>query len=476
MAARIMDTALPGQILASASTVVPNLSMLLAEELATEDLLGAHYDHHGHQSSMGRAPRHDCACCPRMQFDIATEASEVVVKHGVTSNVQSITCSLHPLPRPGDLPPEFQPGYVAGGGGGGSGARGSESGSEPAAPVAAPNSGEGEGLMSRFRKNPKKQSFASLSSLQPSGNSSVSLSLRNTLLKRRSGSSTDSTTKSQVPGRNASWKLSGSFKAQDRLSLLSQLTMDDRVHPPPLAASPTATSDAPQLLRHKQPQQKDQESSQVVAFSGPQHVGNHRTPATKWYMKIKPTEMQSSSNNQIKPKVLPQELIRRHKRIAFLGIMHDNLSRAFANILEADPSHRWEQVYILFPSDECLRNNLARNYRDQPVHTLVHNKWECRRVLLELLSPVVEDLRFLQYEQLMHCGSYWDWRDPGGFIHVSPLTWGANPKTCPAMNYYWNSRVPSPEYRVYREGLEYLLGTARQFEDAPGSLLEDGRA
>lgn len=68
----------------------------------------------------------------------------------------------------------------------------------------------------------------------------------------------------------------------------------------------------------------------------------------------------------------------------------------------------------------------------------------------------------------------------GGFIHISPLTWGANPKTCPgrcgdrflllqvlaltfspaAMNYYWNSNIPSPEYRVYREGLDYLLETA----------------
>lgn len=183
-------------------------------------------------------------------------------------------------------------------------------------------------------------------------------------------------------------------------------------------------------------------------------------------MKIKPTEMQeSSTDNQIKPKVLPQELIRRHKRIAFLGIMHDNLSRGFVKILETDPNHRWDQVYILFPSDSCLKLRLRMNYKDQPVEKLMSNKRECRRVLTKLLSQVVSDLRFLEYDQLMHCGSYWDWKDPGGFIHVSPVTWGANPKTCPAMNYYWNSKVPSPEYRVYREGLEYLLGTAKEFDE-----------
>ena len=215
-------------------------------------------------------------------------------------------------------------------------------------------------------------------------------------------------------------------------------------------------------INQGQLQCSEQEHLQPIA--GVQHVGNHKTPATKWYMKIKPTEMQSS-DNRIRPKVLPQELIRRHKRIAFLGIMHDNLSRAFINILNEDPTHRWEQVYVLFPSDLCLRFNLETNYKDRSVEQLIINKQTCRQKLLEILSNVVEDLRFLQYEQMMHCGSYWDWREPGGFIHISPLTWGCNPKTCPAMNYYWNSRVPSPEYQIYREGLEYLLGTAKEFDE-----------
>ena len=130
-------------------------------------------------------------------------------------------------------------------------------------------------------------------------------------------------------------------------------------------------------------------------------------------MKIKPTEMQASGEGgQIKPKVLPLELIRRHSTIAFVGIMHDNLGKGFSKILDADPSHRWAGIYIFFPSDRCLEESLSQNY-SKPVKELIVGKHECREKLHQILKPVVDDLRFLQYNELKHCGSYWDWRDPG---------------------------------------------------------------
>ena len=303
-----------------------------------------------------------------------------------------------------------------------------------------------------IKSNPKKQSFASLSSLQPSGSAK---SLIKSLTKSLTMKGKDS--KDDVSGtairRNSEWDLE-----KNDVKRMSSFTIADSVE----ELHSSSTIPASNIATTQQQQRILQEGAER------QLVGNHHTPATKWYMKIKPTEMHSSGLGDIKPKVLPQELIRRHKRIAFLGIMHDNLSKGFVKILENDPSHRWEQIYIFFPSDGCLRNHLSQNYRDHPIETLIKKKLECRRTLRKLLLPVVEDLRFLQYDDLMHCGSYWDWKDPGGFIHISPLTWGANPKTCPAMNYYWNSKVPSPEYRVYREGLEYLLGTAKPFEDGIG--------
>ena len=474
MAARIMDTALPGQILASASTVVPNLTDLQSMnsnndedelDVGREDI-GLSMD----ELDIGRTikPRRrrerikqheDCIYCPRMKYEISQKPSEVVVKHGVTTNVQSITCTLHPLPRPEDLPPELL--------------EGTEPPLMPSASLVESESLEDTDQsvsqlhphpLLKIKNNPKKLSFASLSSLQHE-------SLRGSIRGSMRGSMRDSFSDNKpFPGSlNSDSNHNGSGGAQTRMSMLSQLSNvsnDESDIAESMRTANTSNMSSPQSQHRKQLSQQSHQSST------PFQVGNHKTPATKWYMKIKPTEMQSSGESgQIKPKVLPQELIRRHQRIAFLGIMHDNLSKGFVNILDMNPNHRWEQVYILFPSDECLMNHLAKNYRDQSVDQLIYNKKECRKTLLKLLSPVVDELRFLQYDQLMHCGSYWDWKDPGGFIHISPLTWGANPKTCPAMNYYWNSRVPSPEYRVYREGLGYLLDTAKPFDDTDS--LED---
>jgi hypothetical protein len=351
MAARIMDTALPGQILASADTVVTRLIYM---QQRNDNL---------------------CVCskCPNMRFDMASQPSEVVVKHGITTYVQSITVELYPLPQESIADAE-------------DGRRGETVASDEFGHLEQHHRRKSTSDLIQvhplveIKTNTRKQSFANLSSLQPAGNSE--------------------------------------------------------------AVTPLSTQTS---------------TSQV-----PYRIGNHKTPVTKWYMKIKPTEMKAS-DGRIKPKVPPQELIRRHHKIAFIGIMHDNLSNAFIKILEEEPHHRWDQVIVLFPSDECMRNTIEVNYSIQPVEKLIENKNLCRSSLYELLSPVVRDLKFLQYNQLMHCGSYWDWRDPGGFIHVSPVTWGANPKTCPAMNYYWNSKMPSPEYRVYREGLEYLLKVATPF-------------
>ena len=401
MAARIMDTALPGQILASAGTVVKRLQQ-------------------SHDNNISKSCECVCSKCPHMRYEIASQPSEVVVKHGVTTNVHSITVDLYQLPQE-SAPPSTEDDRL-----------GQKVASDEKDDVLD------SGLVKRTRsmsfgneqipvhplaeikRNPKKQSFASLSSMQHTGSSTGLTSM------------SSSPTKQQQPRSDA-------------------LTLK-RPTPQTVATNTTICKSNTETVPT---------NTQRTAAQQPHRVGNHKTPVTKWYMKIKPTEMKAS-DGRIKPKVLPQELIRRHHKIAFIGIMHDNLSKTFIKILQDEPHHRWDEVFVLFPSDECLKNTLAQSY-SQPVEKLIENKKACRSSLFELLSPVVDNLKFLQYDQLMHCGSYWDWSDPGGFIHVSPVTWGANPKTCPAMNYYWNSKVPSPEYKVYREGLEYLLKVANPF-------------
>ena len=431
MAARIMDTALPGQILSSTETV---------QKLQSSHKSCGNYDFL-------------CSKCPNMNYEVASKPSEVVVKHGVTTNVQSITAELYPLPKDepeagaeeDDSRSDYKLASDVKDGAGRRSSFASIGEQIPAHPLA------------EIKANQKKQSFASLSSLQPSTSFSGSIKKQNHSVPMNSQLTSDVFMLKRSSAENAT----------------KQATMTN------VAASSSSTSNETwartpnnNLANINSSTNADRrstitttESSKTVALpcmNLPFAVGNHKTPVTKWYMKVKPTEMKADSG-RIKPKVLPQELIRRHERIAFIGIMHDNLAKAFINILEDDPLHRWDKVFVLFPSDECLKNTLVQNYSSQPAEKLIGNKLVCRSALYQLLSPVVNDLRFLQYDQLMHCGSYWDWCDPGGFIHVSPLTWGANPKTCPAMNYYWNSKVPSPEYRVYREGLEYLLKVATPF-------------
>lgn len=356
LASRIMDTATPGQVLACSESVVSKLKT-------------------SHEKI-----RCNCHQCLDMCIDISPEPIEVVVKHGVTTHVQSIMCTLSfPLREVRQSLDILD----------------HDTSMEARASICQ----ELERLSSNTDETPpdwKEMSFASLSS---------------------------SYTKQYI---NLSTRKDEPPKPASR---------------PPISSTSTASK-----------------QSTCVPLT----VGSHNIPQTKWYMKIKPTEMKADANN-IKPKLLPLELIRRHTRIAFIGITHDCLHKVFKEALETDPNMTWDQVYIFYPTDGCL-HAIAPNL-GQTGDELVNLKNTNKQSLLEKLSNAVNDLRFLELNQLMHCGSYWDWKDRGGYIHISPLTWGANPKTCPAMNYYWNSTDPSPEYRVYRDGLEYLLNIATPFAE-----------
>jgi len=94
---------------------------------------------------------------------------------------------------------------------------------------------------------------------------------------------------------------------------------------------------------------------------------------------------------------------------------------------------------------------------------LIKSKAGARAELEELLTGKVRELRFLSYDRPFYCASYWDWDEWGGFIHVSPMIWGADPKTCPAMNYHWIGVDPGDDYVSYQDGLSSLLRVAHPF-------------
>uniref|UniRef100_A0A7S4RYL1 Uncharacterized protein n=1 Tax=Ditylum brightwellii TaxID=49249 RepID=A0A7S4RYL1_9STRA len=243
--------------------------------------------------------------------------------------------------------------------------------------------------------------------------------------------------------------------------------------------------------------------------------GNLEPPEAKWYLSLNPSELSKDAETGIKVKVPPRELLQRHKRVAFVGITHDKLAKVFRQVLEEDPDHTWDRILLFFLSDEKMEwaadsivshaparrlsvlnpngfdvikeKNVeeltmqeaetilygtsvkgaqdADTQQSEKIQTnkaaLIKSKAGARAELEELLTGKVRELRFLSYDRPFYCASYWDWDEWGGFIHVSPMIWGADPKTCPAMNYHWIGVDPGDDYVSYQDGLSSLLRAAR---------------
>jgi len=423
-----------------------------------------------------------------MKYTISSCPIEVVVKHGVTTNVQSVTSTLYFLPAVKDLPLEARLELemldTMSRGNAGSIARRSSSSS-----TSSSSSSTLDEVHQEHVKVSRTDATTPINSVEVvvdndaleerdeiNREEEFGKQLQQLQLKLQ----TNDTTCAPTPTTSKPWPQSHLPRRQSKKSTLRAgepttsttetvvTTANNVVVPPPPRPRPPERQFST-LAQRRQSKIYSMEAKPLELPYEAHEVGVHETPVTKWYLKIKPAELKSDNeSNQIKPKVLPQDLIRRHRRISFIGIMHDNLSKTFLKVIEKEPKHTWDKVYIFFPSDNCIKYSLARNYPDQPYENLIEQKHKSQKSLQEVLGRKVHDLRFLQYSNLMHCGSYWDWDQPGGFIHVSPLTWGQSAKTCPAMNYYWNSKVPSNEYRVYREGLEYLLENAKPFGNDDG--------
>jgi len=190
------------------------------------------------------------------------------------------------------------------------------------------------------------------------------------------------------------------------------------------------------------------------------YVGTVQAPDTKWNLRMKPEELSQDSSG-IKAKVLPTDLLKRHKRVAFVGVTHGTLANLFQKVLTSNPDHCWDRINLLFLSDDKLdwvTNGVPiMGEKEEALSTI---KAKARTELEALLKDHVRELKFLEYDRPFYCASYWDWDERGGYIHVSPLVWGANPKNCPAMNYNWIAEDPGDAYVSYQDGLSSLLATA----------------
>jgi len=189
-------------------------------------------------------------------------------------------------------------------------------------------------------------------------------------------------------------------------------------------------------------------------------------------MKLTPAVLQLKAK-----RTLPHSLLLSHDTVAFVGLTHDSLATVFMKALSEEPRRKWRSIHIFFVCDALMDNfqqwdgstdeeNGAHN-EIEPDHSNdpSHKKQKSWQELKALLGNRSEELRF--YEITDHCsffGSWFGWRAPGGYIHVSPSIWGVNVKMCPSQSYSWElGSEPSQEFIAYRKGIENLLSSTSPF-------------
>jgi len=183
----------------------------------------------------------------------------------------------------------------------------------------------------------------------------------------------------------------------------------------------------------------------------------------------------TSFNRQIKPtlmlrakKTLPHQLLLRHDTVAFVGLTHDSLAGVFRKAISEVPGKTWSSVYICYTADSLMgafvSPNLVDANAEDEVEDFRKKKLASKTDLSALLTHCVDELHF--YEVNHHCffGSWFGWREEGGYIHISPSVWGVDVKLCPSQSYTWEpDHAPSPDYNAFRQGIENVIERASSY-------------
>jgi len=134
-------------------------------------------------------------------------------------------------------------------------------------------------------------------------------------------------------------------------------------------------------------------------------------------------------------KTLPHHLLLSHDTVAFVGLTHDSLATVFKKALAEEPRRKWSSIHIFFVSDELMDNfkqwddatnePCGAQSEDKTDRTsdFRHRKQKSSQELKGLLGNRSTELCF--YEITHHCSFFGSWfgrRDPGGYIHVSPVS------------------------------------------------------
>ncbi len=184
------------------------------------------------------------------------------------------------------------------------------------------------------------------------------------------------------------------------------------------------------------------------------------SPQDKWHLQIEPPSLSFDEFGIKQIKKPPAELIREHKRIAFVGVTNDGLPNIFNELLNEDSGHIWEHIEVYFLADKKLE---LLAYQDRTADVLVKSKNITIQELKQILYKKCHDgFQFYEFDEPLYFASYWDWTSPGGRIHVSPYIWGSDIKKCPGFDFIWKTKEPTVQYKAYMKGLENLRARARK--------------
>jgi hypothetical protein len=160
----------------------------------------------------------------------------------------------------------------------------------------------------------------------------------------------------------------------------------------------------------------------------------------------------------------PVERLVSHDEVAFVGASNDQLAAAVAIAFVERAKRRWRELTMWFLGDARL-DQMVSAQRSGPSLRRARDRAEAE--LIRILPVVAEDWRMLRYEgfdicDAWHFASLWDWKQPGGFVHVSPYRAGQDVRATVKLDVTWplTALAPPAAYAAAARAYEALVPTA----------------
>ena len=153
------------------------------------------------------------------------------------------------------------------------------------------------------------------------------------------------------------------------------------------------------------------------------------------------------------------------KSIALIQLTGENL----LPVLEGGEklNNELESLWVFMPSEKLVALHVfSAHWENDSLDYGSHiRRWTTYLSQLLAERPGI-DIKLGLMEGLPFFGaSYFDWRSPGGIIHVSPYIWGIQAAKCPGYDLEWIGKREPLVYQTYRKGLFNLSSTV------PNSLM-----